>query len=652
MERALRLILALAIIGTLIVSMLSSVALAAYKFGEEQPIITAHLTAASKQCVECHKLATPFVVYDWQKSRHYLVGVGCYECHAANPDRPDAFEHFGFKITMVVTPKQCARCHPTIAEEFVKSVHAFAGLHCYLLPEAPFFWIAVAYKPFEGLWEAIGDKIPAEYIKILPTPPGLKKAAPDVHKYVMEMYRGEPGIVAFTEDPTVAILGGAEPQGLSIEDADVKKLIILWGLQGCMACHGANLNPKFAKEVEKRTGKFAGLVFVPGTKKFDPSIVVNHGIGRINPDGSLGACEACHFAHSFSIKIARKAWEACGRCHYGADHPNDEHWKASIHGALVLGEYEDYAWEKKSNDWRPGRDYRGPTCASCHMGAVFDEQGNVKYALSHDVASICKWKLGKWLMSLLRVAGMRDPATPAWVCEYWEKEYGMSIVYPEPDWKERRKRCIEMCSQCHTKYFAAAQLRTADWMMVLVDYIRDTVILKIAGILKEKGLFTPLDKIKVRNLGAMGNRPAKMGAFHTAPDYRWWAGLVKPYVLKIMAWLKDIYHRPLVKKKAPEIIETIEEVMPWLKKQVEGEKIKVEEVLPPKIVELTGKMESVKLAFAPLVTTVDVKTVGSIYAFEVGVKSTSTSVSPVAFAALFVIPAALVEGRRHEEEQE
>ena len=100
MERALRLILALAIIGTLIVSMLSSVALAAYKFGEEQPIITAHLTAASKQCVECHKLATPFVVYDWQKSRHYLVGVGCYECHAANPDRPDAFEHFGFKITM------------------------------------------------------------------------------------------------------------------------------------------------------------------------------------------------------------------------------------------------------------------------------------------------------------------------------------------------------------------------------------------------------------------------------------------------------------------------------------------------------------------------------------------------------------------------
>ena len=649
MERALRLILALAVIATFVLSTLSPVAVAAYKFGVEEPLITTQLTAASKQCVECHKLATPFVVYDWQKSRHYRAGVGCYECHAANPDRPDAIDHFGYKITFVVTPKQCARCHAAIVEEYEKSVHAYAGFHCYLLPEYPLFWVSILDKPFAGgLWEHINYQIPEEYLKVFPAE-NLKKFAPDVYELQMKVFNGEPGIAAYTEDPTVAILGGAEPQGISVKKPDVKRLIILWGLEGCMACHGANLNQKFKEEIERRTGKFAGVVFVPGTKKFDPAIILNHGAGRINPDGSLGSCEACHFAHSFSLKVARKAWEACGRCHYGHDHPNDEQWKASIHGALVLGEYEDYAWDKKSNDWKPGRDFRAPTCVTCHMGAVFDEQGNLKYAASHDVASICKWKLGKWMISMLRVAGMRDPSTPAWVCEYWEKEYGMKITYPEPGWKARRERAIAMCSQCHTKYFAASYLRTADWMILLADFIRDEVVLKVAGMLKEKGLFTPMDKIIVRHLGAMANRPTKMGAFHFAPDFRWWAGIVH-YVQWVIEWLESVYERPAVRKKAPEIIEFLEEILPWFKPQLEGEKIKVEKMLPPKLVELTTKMESTKLAFAPLVTTVDVKTVGSVYTFEVSVPAASISVSPAAFAALFVIPAALVEGRREEEQ--
>ncbi|MFO0794711.1 MAG: hypothetical protein U0586_11700 [Candidatus Brocadiaceae bacterium] len=32
----------------------------------------------------------------------------------------------------------------------------------------------------------------------------------------------------------------------------------------------------------------------------------NQGVGRINPDGSSGACTSCHPRHSFSIEIARK----------------------------------------------------------------------------------------------------------------------------------------------------------------------------------------------------------------------------------------------------------------------------------------------------------------------------------------------------------
>ncbi len=649
MDRVLRVTFALAAITIVLLASMAPIAQAGYVWGQSVPLMTAHLTEASKKCVACHNYATHFIVDDWKKSRHYLVGVGCAECHLAPADRPDALEHYGFKIVTVVTPKQCARCHPAIVEEYEKSVHAYAGMHCYLLPEYPMFWVSVAEKPLA--WPEV---IPVEYIKTWPAE-NLKKFAPDVYELQMKVYEGEPGIKAFTEDPTVAILGGVEPQGLSIEKAETKKLIILWGLYGCMACHGANFNEKFRAEIVKRTGKFAGIVTTGaggGFEYYDPAVVTNHGAGRINPDGSLGSCETCHPFHSFSVKIARKAWEACGRCHYGHDHPNDEQWKASLHGAIVLGEYADYAWDKRSNDWKPGRDFRAPTCAACHMGAVWDKSmSRLLYPASHDVAAICKWKLGKWMISMLRLAGQRDPSTPAWVCELWEKWYGMKITYPEPDWKARRERCIAMCSQCHEKYFVASYLRTVDWGFLLVDYARDEFVLKVAGMLKAKGLFTPFDKIIVRHLGAMANRPSKMGFVHFAPDYRWWAGLVH-YVQWIVEWLESVIERPAVKKKAPEIVEEIEKILPWWKEQVEAESFKVESaesLLPPKLVDLASKAESTKLVFAPLVKAVDVVEVGPVYTFSVAVKAPAeTGVSPVALAALLVVPAALAEGRREE----
>ncbi len=652
MDRVLRVAFALIAIAVVVLASAAPVARANWVWGRSTPLLTSHLTKASQACVSCHNYATHFIVDDWKKSMHYRVGVGCYECHAANPGRPDAFEHFGFKITYVVTPKQCARCHPAQAEEYQESVHAFAGIQCYLLPTFPLFWVSVVKAPF-----AWPEKVPLSYIKTFNIANyKVWKSLPEVYNYVMKATHGEPGIVAFTEDPTVAILGGAEPQGLSLENATTDKLIILWGIWGCMACHGAPLNPEFVKEVAKRTGKFAGRVMVPGTHKFDPALLYNHGAGRINPDGSLGACEACHPFHSFSLKIARKSWEACGHCHYGSDHPVDEMYKSGWHGIILLGEGDEWAWYKMPNDWKPGRDFRAPTCATCHMSAVYDKSmSKILYPSSHDVACNCKWKTGMWMCSLLRIAGMPDPASPAWVREYWETHYGLKLVYPEPGWKERRERCIALCSQCHTKYWAASYLRTMDWAMLLVDYFRDWVVIPVAKMLKEKGLFTPLDKIRVRNLGAMANRPAKQALAHLGPDYRWWHELVEAVVLWTIEWLESVYERPAVRKKAPEIIEYIEKIMPWLKTQVEGAgSITIESatsLLPAKMLKLASGEAYTKLVFAPLVKPVKVVKIGPVYAFKVAIKTPSKAPSPVALAALCVVPAALVESESEEEEE-
>jgi hypothetical protein len=55
------------------------------------------------------------------------VGIGCYECHQADKTRPDAFDHFGYSISVMVTPKSCGTCHAQQAAEFQASHHAQAG---------------------------------------------------------------------------------------------------------------------------------------------------------------------------------------------------------------------------------------------------------------------------------------------------------------------------------------------------------------------------------------------------------------------------------------------------------------------------------------------------------------------------------------------
>jgi hypothetical protein len=67
------------------------------------------------------------LVGEWERSQHFNADVGCFECHAAAPNDVDAFDHDGYNIAIVVSPKDCSRCHPKEAEEFQQSHHADAG---------------------------------------------------------------------------------------------------------------------------------------------------------------------------------------------------------------------------------------------------------------------------------------------------------------------------------------------------------------------------------------------------------------------------------------------------------------------------------------------------------------------------------------------
>ncbi len=85
------------------------------------------ISPESAKCIDCHKKETPSVYQQWGDSKHYRGNIACYECHKAEPDDPDAFEHEGALIAVIVSPKDCARCHEREVEEFAASHHSKAG---------------------------------------------------------------------------------------------------------------------------------------------------------------------------------------------------------------------------------------------------------------------------------------------------------------------------------------------------------------------------------------------------------------------------------------------------------------------------------------------------------------------------------------------
>ena len=114
----------------------------------------APLSEATQACLECHTGATPGIVADWRNSAHARttpetalqrpamerrfsaekarkefqgVAVGCAECHTLHPrQHQDTVEHDEFQIHPVVTPADCAVCHPAEVAQFDKNKMAWA----------------------------------------------------------------------------------------------------------------------------------------------------------------------------------------------------------------------------------------------------------------------------------------------------------------------------------------------------------------------------------------------------------------------------------------------------------------------------------------------------------------------------------------------
>ena len=79
--------------------------------GISQTTIPSELSEETKVCIECHSTEFAAIYQQWGGSKHFRANVGCYECHQAAESDADAFDHNGYNISIIVSPKDCARCH-------------------------------------------------------------------------------------------------------------------------------------------------------------------------------------------------------------------------------------------------------------------------------------------------------------------------------------------------------------------------------------------------------------------------------------------------------------------------------------------------------------------------------------------------------------
>jgi hydroxylamine dehydrogenase len=254
-------------------------------------------------------------------------------------------------------------------------------------------------------------------------------------------------------------------------------------VNGCWQCHGSQVK-------------------VIGDGELDPATWPNTGIGRINPDGSEGACSACHSRHAFSVEQARRP-DNCGKCHLGPDHPQAEIYEESKHGVA----YQAYKDEMNldSAKWVVGVDYtQAPTCATCHMSAT------KKQDVTHDVGLRISWN-------------NRPPVS----IRPEQSDAKMGLASASVDWKTRRDNMKDVCVACHSDGYVDAFYIQYDGLIELYNgkFAKPGQELMEAAkpLLKPASFSNKIDWIWFELWHHEGRR-ARHGASMQGPDYTHWHG--------------------------------------------------------------------------------------------------------------------------------
>jgi len=470
---------------------------------------------------------------------------------ADGPDKPQA-----------ITPAQnkaCADCHrknsPALVMEWERSAHfqrSVGCLDCHASEKG---------KPGAWLHEGL-------YVSVLVTPRDCSQCHEEEFKEFSRSHHARAGEILASLDNVLAEKAAGMPG--NIADA----------VNGCWQCHGSII--KFKRDGQGRVltvGKEAKPVI-------DADTWPNSGIGRLNPDGSKGSCNACHSRHSFEAKLAR-APENCGKCHMGPDHPQLEIYNESKHGIAFAANRDKMALSKDS--WVLGKDYSAaPTCASCHISSYMTPEGVVK-GNSHDVGERISWTLRPVVSTKLNQITFEDgnkedyPETKSLPKVGDELTTADQVVEDDKmvtkpvkrkvaritTWQQRRDVMKGACLNCHNNTCVDNFYNQFDDLVVLYNDKFARPAQQLMDELTKDGALDPKAPFEHEvqwvfwELWHHEGRRARHGASMMGPDYTHWHGMYEVS--------KHFYSKFL-----PAAVEAAAQKSPGLKKKYQE---KVEQLL-------------------------------------------------------------------------
>ncbi len=374
----------------------------------------APLSEATQACLDCHRDATPGIVADWQRGRMASktpaqalqepeaqrrisaknipagllnVAVGCAECHTSQAKtHADSFDHGDYQVHPVVTPADCATCHPQEREQYSHNLMAHARAN---LVQNPLYM--------------------------------------DLAQQVNGVPLVDSGKIA---------MQAASP---------------LSEAESCLYCHGTEI--KVLGQQSRDTGDWGEMSF--------PQLAgwPNRGVGRKNPDGTVGSCSACHTRHQFAIEMARSPY-TCSECHKGPDVPVYKVYQVSKHGNLYYALHQQ--WDMAKVPWTPGKDFTAPTCAACHVSLLTDVGGKVIASRTHQMTDRL------WVRLLGLIYSHPQPKSP----ETWkitnahgqplattlEGQPAAKFLIDAAEQQTRQARMRRVCQACHSRDWVAGQM--------------------------------------------------------------------------------------------------------------------------------------------------------------------------------------------------
>ncbi|MFH2220197.1 MAG: multiheme c-type cytochrome [Pseudomonadota bacterium] len=393
----------------------------------------ARISDATQECLDCHSVFHPGIVQDWRNSRHART----------TPKQAMTQSGPALKVSSKNVPASlqetavgCAECHTLRNDAHADTFdHNGGDIHVVVSPDDCATCHSTERTQFD--------------------------------KNIMAHARKNLAENPVYQDLQRTILGEGEIKDGNVHFSPSNELT---RADACFYCHGTQLEVT-GREVRDTD---AGELEFPVIKGWP-----NQGVGRVNLDGSKGACSACHTRHQFSIEMARKPY-TCKECHVGPDVPAFKVYTASKHGNIFSAVSD--TWNFTAVPWTIGQDFTAPTCAACHASLLVNADGEVVNERTHQMNDRLGWRLfgiiyahphpkDPDITKIRNSAGLMLPTD-------FDGKFAQDYLIGPQEQKTRRQTMQKTCLNCHD----------SSWVKGYFERLDNTIRTSNASVLTATGL--------------------------------------------------------------------------------------------------------------------------------------------------------------------